>query len=71
MPVMNATFLAIATVRGQRRSPATSLEFQDFGISYSDYPEGSYCCNLLFFLGGGAFENKGGVSIDTAGATPG
>ena len=54
MPVMNATFLAIATVRGQRRSPATSRV--DFGISYSYF---------LFFCGGwevleqGAFENIG------------
>ena len=41
MPVMNATFLAIATVRGQRRSPATSRV--DFGKNYSYF---------LFFCGG-------------------
>ena len=58
MPVMNATFLAIATVRGQRRSPATSRV--DFGISYSYF---------LFFAAVGRFLNKvllktKGVAID-------
>ena len=54
MPVMNATFLAIATVRGQRRSPATSRV--DFGIL------------LLPFLCGGWEElvllKTKGVAID-------
>ena len=59
MPVMNATFLAIATVRGQRRSPATSRV--DFGINYSYF---------LFFCGGWeelVLLKTKGVAIDTAG----
>ena len=68
MPVMNATFLAIATVRGQRRSPATSLEFQDFGISYSDYRiQKVHAVIYFFFLVEVLLKTKGVAIIDTAG----
>ena len=56
MPVMNATFLAIATVRGQRRSPATSRV--DLRINYSYF---------LFFCGGWEEQvllKTKGVAID-------